>query len=156
MEYLWWKWLHVLSATVLFGTGLGTAFYKWWADRLGDVQTQAGVMRIVVLADYVFTTPAIVVQLATGLRMAQLAGYPLDRGWLLSAIVLYFFIGACWLPVVWLQIRMRAMAAEAVRSGTPLPARYHRYRLWWVALGVPAFSAMLVVFYLMIFKPSAD
>ncbi|MGE0385178.1 MAG: DUF2269 family protein [Gammaproteobacteria bacterium] len=154
MEYLWLKWLHILSATFLFGTGIGTAFYKWRADADADPVAQAAVMRAVVLADWVFTTPAIVVQPLTGLRMAWLAGYPIDRGWVAWALGLYLLAGACWLPVVWLQIRMREMAVQAARDRTPLPARYDAYRRTWFALGVPAFGALVLVFWLMVFKPA--
>jgi len=153
MLYLWVKWLHVLSSTVLFGTGLGTACYKLWGDATRDVRTQAAIMRLVVLADYVFTTPAILVQLATGVALAHIAGFPLTRGWVFAALVLYFAVGACWLPVVWLQIAMRQMAEDAARDDVPLPPRYARFRRWWIALGVPAFAMMLAVFYLMVFKP---
>ena len=100
MEFLWLKWLHILSATLLFGTGLGTAYYKWSADRSGDVRAIAMVMRRVVLADWLFTTTTIVIQPLTGLRMAQLAGYPLTSGWVAWSLGLYLLAGLCWLPVV--------------------------------------------------------
>ncbi|HSW12888.1 MAG TPA: DUF2269 domain-containing protein [Solimonas sp.] len=154
MEFLLLKWIHILSSTLLFGTGLGTAFYKWWGDRSGDVRAQATVMRGVVLADWLFTTPAVVVQLLTGLWMALRVGYPLDRGWILWALCLYFLAGACWLPVLWLQLRMRDMAVTAAQGNQPLPVRYWRYQRIWFALGVPAFSGLVVVFWLMVFKPS--
>jgi uncharacterized membrane protein len=154
MTFLWLKWTHILSATLLFGTGIGTAFYKYWADRQRDLTAQLVVMRGVVLADWWVTTPAIVVQLVTGVWMAVLAGYPLQQGWVFWAIVLYLFAGACWLPVVWLQIQMRQQAERALKDGTALPERYHAYKRIWLALGVPAFTALVVVFYLMVFKPA--
>ncbi len=153
MTYLWIKWLHILSATVLFGTGLGIAFFKWWADRCREVQVTAAVMRAVVRADWLFTAPAVVIQLATGLWLAASADYPLDEGWVLWALLLYLLAGSCWLPVVWLQLRMRDQALAAAASGEPLPRRYHSYRRIWITLGVPAFSALVGVFYLMVFKP---
>lgn len=152
MEFLWLKWLHILSATLLFGTGLGTAYYKWSADRSGDVRAIAMVMRRVVLADWLFTTTTIVIQPLTGLRMAQLAGYPLTSGWVAWSLALYVLAGACWLPVVWLQLRMRDMALQAAAAGADLPARYHRYARIWFVLGIPAFAALVVVFYLMVFR----
>lgn len=154
MEFLWLKWLHILSATLLFGTGLGTAYYKWSADRSGDVRAIAMVMRRVVLADWLFTTTTIVIQPLTGLRMAQLAGYPLTSGWVAWSLALYVLAGACWLPVVWLQLRMRDMAIGAAAEGAALPARYHRYARIWFVLGIPAFAALVVVFYLMVFRPA--
>ena len=110
-------------------------------------------MRAVVRADWLFTAPAVVIQLATGLWLAASADYPLDEGWVLWALLLYLLAGACWLPVVWLQLRMRDQALAAAASGEPLPRRYRAYQRIWVALGVPAFSALVGVFYLMVFKP---
>jgi uncharacterized membrane protein len=155
MTYLWLKTLHVVCATILFGTGLGTAFFKWATDRSGHVAAIRVVAERVVLADWIFTTPAIVIQAATGLALAREAGLPLTSGWLLGAIVLYVVAGACWLPVVWLQIRMRALAREAEREGSALDERYWRYARIWFWLGVPAFVAVLAVFALMVLKPVA-
>lgn len=153
-EYLWLKWLHIISATVLFGTGLGTAFYKWAVDRKKDVRVIAVVMDRVVLADWMFTTPSVVVQPITGIWMAVIVGYPLTSGWIGWSLMLYVIAGVCWLPVVYLQIRMRAMARDAVAKNSDLPMQYWRYAKWWFWLGVPAFSSLLVVFYLMVFRPA--
>lgn len=155
MEFLWLKWLHILSATVLFGTGLGIAFFKWSADRSGDVRAIAAVMRRVVLADWLFTTTAVIVQPLTGVWLALLADYPLARGWVAWSLGLYALAGLCWLPVVWLQLRMRDMAVQAAAECGVLPARYHRYARIWFWLGIPAFAALIVVFYLMVFRPAA-
>jgi uncharacterized membrane protein len=154
MAYLWLKWLHILSATVLFGTGIGIAFFKWYSDRHEDPHLQAGVLRIVVIADWCFTTPAVIIQPVTGLWLAHLAGIPLNSTWLIWAWILYSIGGACWLPVLWLQLRMRSLAEVAAATGEPLPALYHRYRKIWFALGMAAFLALLAIFYLMVFKPN--
>lgn len=153
MEYLYWKWAHILSATILFGTGIGIAFFKLWGDRQGDARTQYAIMRAVVLADWIFTTPAIIAQLLSGVWLARLAGYPLYRGWVLWALCLFLIAGACWLPVVWLQIRMREQLRAALEAGTAAPPEYAVCRKTWIALGILAFSALVAVFYLMIFKP---
>jgi uncharacterized membrane protein len=145
--------VHILSSTILFGTDIGIAFFKWYSDRREDAPAQAAILRIVVMADWSFTTPAIFIQLVTGLRLAQLAGLPLRDGWVFWALVLYFVAGACWMPVLWLQLRMRALAESAVQANETLPADYHRYRKAWIALGVPAFISLAAVFYLMVFKP---
>jgi len=154
MTYLVVKWLHVLSSTVLFGTGLGSAYYLFCASRTRDPHVAAAIIRYVVIADWVFTTPAIVVQPLTGLYLAHLAGFPLSSGWLLMSILLYFLAGAAWLPVVWMQIRMRELAHAADRLGQPLPEIYWRLLRYWVALGCVAFGALVVVFYLMVAKPA--
>lgn len=151
--YLLLKYAHVVSATLLFGTGLGTAFHGWMAHRSGNRAAIAVVGRNVVLADWLFTAPAVVAQPVTGVALAHLAGIPLASGWLLLSIALYALVGACWLPVVWLQIRMHALAAEAVRAGAPLPPRYHAHAKLWFALGWPAFLGVLAIFWLMIAKP---
>jgi uncharacterized membrane protein len=154
MTYLWLKWIHVLSSTVLFGTGIGSAYYMLTASLSRDERAVAVVVRHVVLADWLFTTTAMVVQPLTGWWMARLAGMPLDTPWLAWSIGLYLLAGACWLPVIWLQLRMRDLARAAVDTGRPLPARYWRLLRWWVALGFPAFFALLAVFYLMVAKPA--
>ena len=153
MSYLLLKYVHILSSALLFGTGLGTAFHGFLAFRTQDPRVVAAVGRSVVLADWLFTAPSVVIQPATGLTMALLAGFPLTQGWLLFSIALYILVGACWLPVVWLQIRLRRMAEESLKSGDPLPPRYFRYLRLWFILGWPAFTAVLAIFYLMVFKP---
>jgi uncharacterized membrane protein len=152
--YLVLKWLHVLSSVLLVGTGFGSAFYLFFANRSGDVAAQAVVSRLVVRADTWFTAPAAVVQPLTGLWLAQQAGWPLTTPWLATAIGLYLLAGACWLPVLWLQVQMAAMAAQALRDRQPLPPRYARFARRWEALGYPAFIAMLAVYYLMVAKPA--
>jgi uncharacterized membrane protein len=112
------------------------------------------VVRYVVIADFIFTTPTVILQPASGMYLVHLAGYPLTSTWILWSIVLFLVAGAAWLPVVWMQIRMRTMATDAVRNDTPLPDRYWSYLRAWVALGVVAFVALVVVFYLMVAKPS--
>lgn len=154
MSYLWLKWLHVVSSTVLFGTGAGIAFFFVRAHRAGDVRIIAAVSREVVLADLIFTAVAAVTQPVTGLALVSLAGYPLDATWLLASLALYVLVGCCWLPVVWLQIRMRDLAAAATAAGEPLPPLYRRYYRWWFGLGWPAFAGVLAVFYLMVAKPA--
>jgi uncharacterized membrane protein len=151
--YLLVKWLHILSSVVLVGTGFGTAFYLFFANRSGVVAAQAVVTRLVVRADWWFTTPAIVVQPVTGLWMAHLAGLPLSTPWIMWTFVLYGVAGLCWIPVVWLQLHMAAMAQAAHAAGQELPAVYGRYARWWERLGYPAFLAMLAIFYLMVAKP---
>ena len=154
MEYLIVKWLHILSSTLLFGTGLGSAFYMFCASLTRDPRVIATVVRYVVIADYAFTTPTVILQPATGFYMMHLVGFPLRSTWITASIALYFLAGACWLPVVWMQIKMRDMAAAANASGTELPPRYWTFLKWWVALGIVAFLALVVVFYLMVAKPA--
>lgn len=152
--YLIVKWLHILSATILFGTGIGIAFFKWVTDRSGDVRAIRISAERTVLADWIFTTPAVIVQPLTGLAMVGLAGFPLLSGWVLYSLALYAFAGCCWLPVLWLQMRMRALARVADNAGEALPALYWSYARTWFWLGIPAFTALLVVYWLMVAKPA--
>jgi uncharacterized membrane protein len=154
MEYLVAKWLHILSSTLLFGTGLGSAYYMFFASRTRDPRVVAVVVRYVVLADWLFTTTTIVFQPLSGWYLAHLANIPLATPWILWTFVLYLVAGACWLPVVWLQLRMRDMAQAAADSHQPLPERYWQYLRIWVALGIPAFISLVAVFYLMVAKPA--
>lgn len=152
--YLLLKTLHIISSVVLVGVGFGSAFYMFCVNRSGNLQAQAVVSRIVVFADWIFTTPAVIVQPISGFALMHLAGWSWTTPWILWSLVLYVLAGACWLPVVWLQIQMKRMAAQAVADGTALPARYWMYARRWEALGYPAFIAMLVIYYLMVNKPA--
>jgi uncharacterized membrane protein len=154
MDYLWVKWLHILSSTLLFGTGLGIAFFFWLAHRRGDPRVIAETARTVVIADTCFTAPAVVVQFATGLWLVHRLGIPLSSYWIRSALILFFVIGACWLPVLALQVRARNLARTAADSGTPLPATYHSAMRWWFWLGWPAFLSVMAIFWLMVMKPA--
>jgi len=152
--YLALKVVHIVSSTVLFGTGLGTAFFKWAVDRSRNVAAIRVVSERVVLADWLFTSPAIVVQAATGVTLARLIGFSLTHGWLAYALVLYCVAGLCWIPVVWLQMRMRDLARDSDARGTPLSPTYWLYARVWFWLGVPAFLSLVVVFWLMVAKPA--
>lgn len=151
--YLLLKWLHIVSSVLLVGTGLGSAFFLFFANRSGSVAAQAVVCRLVVRADGWFTTPTIILQPLTGFAMLALAGIPVTTPWVLCSLLLYVLAGACWLPVVWLQLRMAHMAAAAVQSGQPLPPRYWQHARLWETLGYPAFIAMALVYWLMVNKP---
>lgn len=153
MLYLILKYLHVIGAAVLLGTGAGIAFFMLMAHLRGDPRVIAGVSRIVVLADFVFTATAVVVQPITGVWLAHLTGYSLLEPWIFYSLILYGVTGMFWLPVVWMQIRMRDLAETAVRQAAPLPARYHRLFWLWFAFGFPAFTAVLIIFWLMIARP---
>lgn len=151
--YLILKSAHILSAFLLFGTGLGSAFYKYMSYRGGQVAAIAETDRLVVLADWLFTTPTILIQPLTGVAMLWVIGLPLTTPWVMLTFALYLLAGLCWLPVVWLQLRMKALSRQAAADNAPLPDSYHRYSRYWFWLGVPAFFAMLAVVGLMVFKP---
>jgi len=153
--YLFLKTLHILSSVLLVGTGFGSAFYLFFVNRTGPVQAIATVARLVVRADWWFTTPAVVFQPLSGLWLAYLAGWPWDTPWLMTSVALYLLAGLCWLPVVWIQIQMRQIAAQsAARGDATLPPAYWRHARVWEGLGYPAFLAMLAVYFLMVLKPA--
>lgn len=154
MTYETLKTLHILSLVLLFGTGLGSAFYKWMADRGGNVVNIACTNRHVVIADWCFTTPTVVFQPLSGLWMVHRLDLPLSTPWIAHSLGLYVLAGACWLPVVALQMRMQRLAEAAMARGEALPASYWRLARWWFWLGVPAFSSMVLVVALMVFKRS--
>lgn len=153
MDYLLIKWIHIVSATILFGTGLGSAFHMYMSNRGGSVEAIYSATRIVVLADYMFTTPAVIVQLITGVWLVYLLDFSISDFWIAYGLGLYFFAGACWLPVVWIQIRMRDIAGLANEANQALPEEYWRLNFYWMLLGSLAFPAVLIIFYLMVFKP---
>jgi len=152
MTYPILKTLHILSMVLLFGTGLGSAFYKWMADRSGNLAHIAVTNRHVVLADWIFTTPTVIFQPVSGLWMVYLLDMPLTTPWIAASLALFVLAGICWLPVVWLQIQMRNIASDAVAHGAPLPEIYWRMARRWFWLGVPAFTSMVLVVALMVFK----
>ncbi|MBO6639393.1 MAG: DUF2269 domain-containing protein [Roseitalea sp.] len=145
--------VHIIGACVLLGTGAGIAFFMVIANRSGEPALIAHTAGIVVLADTVFTASAVIVQPVTGVALAIHAGWPILEGWVLLSLALYVFVGAFWLPVVWIQWRMRQLAIAARDGGRPLPSAYHRlYRIWF-ACGFPAFAGVLAIVWLMITKP---
>lgn len=153
--YLLLKFLHVLGAAVLFGTGLGIAFFLFRAQRREAPATIAATLRTVVVADGIFTATAAVAQPLTGVLLVQHLGYRLSDTWIAASLALYGLVGACWLPVVVLQIRMRDIAQEAAAAGKPdLPAEYHRLYRFWFWLGWPAFLSVIAIFWLMVAKPA--
>ena len=154
MLYFALKYLHVVGAAVLLGTGAGIAFFMLVAHLTGKAQHIAAVARIVVIADFVFTATAVIAQPVTGVTLAWHVGYSLLEGWLLLSILLYVVTGAFWLPVVWIQMQLRDLAAAASTAETPLPPRYYRLFWTWFWFGFPAFAAVLSILWLMIVKPS--
>jgi uncharacterized membrane protein len=151
--YLLLRLIHILSATLLFGTGLGTAYFLWRANRSGDVAAIARTARHVVTADWLFVAGPGVIQLATGAALVEVAGYSWDEGWILLALGLFLLAFVCWLPVVGLQMRMRDLAEAARDRGEALPAAYARLARAWFLLGWPAFIAMIGIYTLMVFRP---
>lgn len=152
MDYLAVKWLHVLSSTVLFGAGIASAFYLLVTTLSRDARAVAVVSRLVVWSDWVFTATTAVLQPLTGFWLLHLAGLPWTTPWVRLSVLLYAFAIACWLPVVWIQYRLRDLSAAAANAGDGLPAAYRRLFAWWVGLGVAAFAAFLAIFDLMVAK----
>jgi uncharacterized membrane protein len=155
LAYYALKFLHIIGASVLLGTGAGIAFFMLLAHRTGDPPLVAGVARIVVRADYLFTATAVVLQPITGIALAWYVGYSLWDHWIVGSIVLYVITGAFWLPVVWIQSEMRREADDAVAAGATLSTRYHKLFRTWFVFGFPAFAAVLAIFWLMIQRPAA-
>ena len=151
--YLLLKAAHVVGACVLLGTGAGIAFFMVMAHRTGKPALVAHTASVVAVADVLFTASAVVLQPLTGVALAYLAGYPLTEDWILASLILYAITGTFWLPVVWMQLRMRDLARIAAVSGTPLPAAYHLLFRLWFACGFPAFAAVLAIIWLMVAKP---
>ena len=146
--------VHVIGAAVLFGTGAGIAFFMVMAHRTGDPSAIAHVAGTVVIADTLFTATAVVLQPITGIWLAREVGWPLTEGWIVLSIALYVLTGLFWLPVVWIQMRLRDLARDAVRTQAQLPERYFQlYRIWF-ACGFPAFFSVIAIFWLMLTKPS--
>jgi uncharacterized membrane protein len=147
------RWAHVIGATVLFGTGAGIAFFMLMAQRTGRADIVAHVAGTVVVADTIFTATAVIVQPITGVLLARAVGWPLSEGWIVLSLLLYILTGLFWLPVVWIQIRIRNLARQAVLENAPLPTEEKRLFRIWFACGFPAFGAVLAILWLMVTRP---
>ncbi len=147
------KTLHILSATVLFGTGLGIAFFMFRSYFTEELQEKLYASRNTVLADYIFTFPAVIAQPITGVWLIVLVGYDWMSFWLLATYIIFIFVGLCWLPVVWIQIQLKKMVVVSIENGTALPARYFKLFKLWFVLGWPAFIGLVAIFFLMVAKP---
>lgn len=147
------KWLHILGAIVLIGTGAGIAFFMVMAQRTGDVKIIAHTSSIVVMADWLFTASAAIIQPITGTLLAWESGWDLSEPWILWSLALYAFVGVFWLPVIWIQHQLRDMANTALINEEPLPVLYYKLFRVWIACGFPAFFAVLVMLWLMIARP---
>ena len=152
--YLVVKYVHILSSVALVGVGFGSAFYLYFVNRTRNVAAIAEVSRLVVRADWWFTTPTILIQPVSGFALVSMGGYSLTATWLVATYILFILAGAWWLPVVWLQIRMARMARASAAAQKELPQKYWRYALYWERLGKMAFPAMLVVYGMMVLKPT--
>ena len=154
--FAFWKTAHVLSAAVIFGTGLGIAFFTWFGTRAALRARDMGALRLVlrytVVADAWFTAPAVAFQAASGVLLVERLGWPQLSAWTLAVWALFVLAGVCWLPVLRIQVLL-ARAAQGAGSVDALPDAFHRLFRWWVALGIPAFAAVIAIFWLMIAKP---
>lgn len=147
------RMLHVTGACVLLGTGAGIAFFMLMAHRNKQPEIIAYTAGVVVLADLLFTASAVVVQPVTGALLAWRLGWDLTEGWLVLSLGLYVLTGLFWLPVVWIQIRLRDLARQAVKAQTDLPVVYFRLFAIWFACGIPAFLSVLAILWLMLARP---
>lgn len=152
--YIIIKTVHIICSTILFGTGIGTAFFMFRSWFTQNLQEKLYASKNTVLADYLFTFPAVILQPLSGIALIHLVGYDWTDLWLMLTYGIYIIAGLCWIPVVWIQIQLMRIVAECVESGTELPPRYNKLFKIWFALGWPAFMGLVVVFYLMVAKPS--
>ena len=153
MLYLWLKYIHILSSTILFGTGIGTACIMLYGHLKKDIVVMGAINEYVVIVDWIFTGSTMIIQPLTGLAMVYISGFPLTSFWIMGSLIAYGFALACWLIVVYLQIKIRNLTSYAAKTMTPLPKAYYTYFKSWFILGWPALISLLIVFYLMIFKP---
>ncbi len=151
-SYLVLKCVHVLSAAVLLGTGIGIAYFLLSAHLSRNIEALRVVARAVIVADWIFTATTVVIQPVSGVLMMLERGWSFTSPWFIATVVLYAAVGACWIPVVVLQYRMARLVREAAGYAM-LGPEYHRAFRIWMMLGVPAFAMVLVLYAVMIFKP---
>ncbi len=152
--YLIVKTLHIISSTILFGTGIGIAFFMWRSHFTSNYHEKLYATHNTVLADYLFTFPAVIAQFITGIWLVWKSGYDWTDFWLVVTYVSYIIAGLCWLPVVWIQIRLKQLLVQCVHNNTAPTAQYHRLFKIWFLLGWPAFIGLIIVFFMMVFKPT--
>jgi uncharacterized membrane protein len=148
------KYLHVLGAIVILGTGTGIAFFMLMAHRSGDAAFIARTAATVVIADLLFTASAVVLQPVTGGVLMALSATSLAERWLAASLGLYAVAGMFWIPVVFMQIEMRDLARTVAAQNAALPARYFKLYRRWFLFGIPGFGAVMAILWLMIAKPS--
>lgn len=152
--YLTVKVVHIISSTVLFGTGLGIAFFMFRSRFTDDLRQRYYAASNTVVADYLFTLPVVILQPLSGAWLVWKSGYQWTDTWLVWTYALYVLAGLCWLPVVWIQHRLKRLVADAIRNEQMLPNSYHRLFSYWMLLGWPAFASLVLIFFLMVFKPA--
>jgi uncharacterized membrane protein len=147
------KYLHVLGAVIILGTGAGIAFFMLMAHRSREAAFIARTATIVVLADMLFTLSAVILQPLTGGALMLLSQVTLGERWLIVSLVLYAVAGLFWVPVIFMQIEMRDLARSADAAGQALPQRYFTLFRRWVLFGIPGFGSVMLILWLMIAKP---
>ena len=152
--YLTIKTIHIISSAVLFGTGAGIAFFMYRSRFTENMDKKFYAIQNTVLADYLFTLPAVIIQPLSGFWLISQGGYNWTELWLVITYVLYIIVGLCWLPVVWIQIQRKYMLADSIDRRVALPDRFQRLFKIWLNLGFPAFIGLIIVFFLMVFKPA--
>lgn len=148
------KTLHILSSTILFGTGIGIAFFMFRSWSADSIHEKLYATRNTVFADYLFTFPAAILQPISGIALIHIAGFDWTAYWLVATYIIYIVAGLCWLPVVWIQIQLKNMCIAAYENKTDLPEKYNTLFKVWFLLGWPAFIGLVAVFYLMVAKPA--
>jgi uncharacterized membrane protein len=106
------KYLHVLGAIVILGTGTGIAFFMLMAHRSRDVAYIARTAETVVIADMLFTLTAVLLQPVTGGLLMMLSSTAIGERWLLTSLGLYAVAGLFWVPVIFMQIEMHDLARK--------------------------------------------
>ena len=147
------KYLHVLGAIVILGTGSGIAFFMLMAHRSRDPAFIAATAATVVIADMLFTLSAVILQPVTGGVLMALSGTTLAERWLVTSLGLYAVAGLFWIPVIFMQIEMRNLARKAVAQSEVLPPRYFALFRRWFVFGIPGFGSVMIILWLMIAKP---
>lgn len=147
------KFLHVLGAIVILGTGTGIAFFMLMAHRTNDADFIARTASVVVIADAIFTFSAVILQPVTGGLLMMLSATDITERWILASLVLYAVAGVFWIPVIFMQIEMRDLARKAAGQQVALPERYFVLFRRWFAFGFPGFGATMAILWLMIAKP---
>jgi len=150
--YLTFKLIHILAAVVVTGTGAGIAFFMFMANKSNNPHAIYITAKHVILGDWLFTTPAVIIQIISGIILMKIQGYSFSSPWFYWVLGLFIFIGLCWIPVLKIQYKLRELAKKSLELNEVTP-EFRSLMRTWTLLGIPAFTAILAIFWLMVFKP---
>ncbi|MDQ0115862.1 DUF2269 family protein [Paenibacillus harenae] len=148
-----WLVLHLLGVLLMAGNIITAAFWKIRADLAGNPIVIHQAAKNVMIADYAFTIPGLVMIIVSGGAMASESGVTWTGiNWLTLSLILLSVTGIIWLAIlIPLQRKMIRSSADGIKTGT-ISAEYRRASRQWAIYGVAATLLPIIILYLMVMK----